>query len=383
MIMKIIKSIKKAKRNIENNLTNMPGWRTDRKLVIIESDDWGSIRMPSREVYEKLLKIGDKVDRDAFCKYDSLASESDLFLLFDTVMKFKDLKGNYPVITANCAVANPDFDKIRASGFSRFYSEPFTETLLRYPEHRKSFEIWQQGINQKIFFPQLHCREHLNVTRWMKHLKEERRDVTTAFDNRMISTGNSFNSANAYAYMDAFNYDSKNELHTLNSILREGLDLFKLIFGYYSKSFIASCYIWGSHLEKELGDNGVGYLQGSNIQLLPQKTEGTKTLGKKRHYIGQANRYNQIYLIRNCTFEPSWNRNIDWVNNCLREIATAFKWNKPATISTHRLNFIGYIDQSNRDKNLKLLSLLLSGIIKSWPDVEFITSVQLGEMIRR
>jgi hypothetical protein len=378
-----LKSIKETKRKIVQNMINIYGWKTHRKLVILESDDWGSIRIPSREVYKNLLKSGDKVDCNPFTRYDSLESEADLSLLFDILITHKDCRGRYPVITANCAVANPDFDKIEASGYSEFYYEPFTETLKKYPEHKRSFELWQQGIKQNIFFPQLHCREHMNVTRWMKHLQDGKSEVKIAFNNRMISTGNSFTPVNKYAYMDAFNYDIKEEVYTLNAIIKEATELFKQIFGYSSKSFISSCYIWGSDLEKELASNGIEYIQGSNIQLLPQKTEGTNTLGKKRHYIGQVNKFNQIYLIRNCEFEPCWNQNIDWVNNCLYDIATAFKWKKPAIISTHRLNYIGYIDESNRDRNLKLLSFLLYEIIKSWPDVEFITSVELGEMIRQ
>ena len=38
-------------RNIFHNLLSIPGWRTNRHIVVIESDDWGSIRMPSKEVY--------------------------------------------------------------------------------------------------------------------------------------------------------------------------------------------------------------------------------------------------------------------------------------------------------------------------------------------
>lgn len=377
-----IKFIKKTKRSFIRHMINMPGWKTDRKLVVFESDDWGSIRMPSKEVYKNLLKFGDKVDSDPFTRYDSLACEEDVSLLIDILIKYKDYKGNYPVMTANFAVANPDFDKIQTSDYSKFYYEPFTETLKKYPEHKRSFELLQHGTKQNVFLPQLHCREHLNVMRWLKHLQGGKSDVVTAIRNRMISTGNSYTQVNKYAYMDAFNYDTKEEVYMLLSALKEGIKLFKQIFGYSSKSFIAPCYIWSSELEKELANNEIEYIQGSKIQLLPQKTEGTKTLGKKWHYIGQVNRYNQIYLIRNCQFEPSWNQDIDWVNNCLWDIATAFKWKKPAIISTHRLNYIGYIVKSNRDKNLKLLSLLLSQIIRIWPDVEFITSVELGEMIK-
>lgn len=59
----------------------------------------------------------------------------------------------------------------------------------------------------------------------------------------------------------------------------------------------------------------------------------------------------------------------------------AFRWNKAAIISTHRINFIGLIDNRNREKNLKLFKILLSEIVKRWPDVEFITSEQLGDII--
>jgi len=54
---------------------------------------------------------------------------------------------------------------------------------------------------------------------------------------------------------------------------------------------------------------------------------------------------------------------------------------KPALISSHRLNYIGYIDENNRKKNLRQLKTLLSEVIKRWPDVEFLTSDQLGETI--
>lgn len=381
-VCKAIRSIKKVKRSIIHSMINMYGWNTGRKLLIIESDDWGSIRMPSREVYEKLLRSGDKVDSDPFTRYDSIECEDDLTLLFDTLTKYKDYKGNYPVITANYAVANPDFDRIEESGYREFYYEPFTKTLGKYPEHRRSFEICRQGIVQKVFFPQLHCREHMNITRWLRHLQEGKRDVVTAFKNRMISTGDSFCPANRYAYMDSFNYGSQEELDVVLTAIKEGAELFRNIFGYGTKSFIASCYIWDSELEKEVKNAGIEYIQGSSVQYVPGSDEGTKTLGRKIHYIGQVNKYSQVYLMRNCCFEPSWNKNADWVSNCLWDISMAFKWNKPATISTHRLNYIGYIDEDNRNRNLKLLSDLLSEITKTWSDVEFITSAELGYMIK-
>lgn len=50
--------LKKIKDNITRYILNIPGWRSDRKIVVIESGAWGSVRMPSKILYEKLLKGG-------------------------------------------------------------------------------------------------------------------------------------------------------------------------------------------------------------------------------------------------------------------------------------------------------------------------------------
>ena len=50
-------------------------------------------------------------------------------------------------------------------------------------------------------------------------------------------------------------------------------------------------------------------------------------------------------------------------------------------MSAHRINFIGILDEKNRKNNLKLFESLLKRIIKLWPDVEFMSSDQLGDLI--
>jgi hypothetical protein len=42
---------------------------------------------------------------------------------------------------------------------------------------------------------------------------------------------------------------------------------------------------------------------------------------------------------------------------------------------------MGSLDEKNRRDNLILFKDLLRRIIKQWPDVEFMTSDQLGDMI--
>jgi hypothetical protein len=119
------------------------------------------------------------------------------------------------------------------------------------------------------------------------------------------------------------------------------------------------------------------------------------TMAKLRHYPLGDNKYkneflwlgkynkktDQYYITRNCSFEQVDPLNSDWVNSCMKEIDNAFKWKKPAVISSHRVNYISLIRVENANIGLKKLDVLLTSIIKKWPDVEFMTSTELGQFI--
>lgn len=348
------------------------GWTTDRKIVVIESDDWGSIRMPDRETYEKSMKRGVRVDKSEFNKYDTIASIQDFEHLYCILVKHKDKNGNHPIITANTLTANPDFDKIRDSHFQEYHYEPFTETLKKYPN--RSFDLWKQGIESKLFFPQLHGREHLNVARWMKYLQKPSDEVHFMFDNKMWGFGPLISLEKNPSFVQAFNSMEYLPNHTADIILSEASTMFENIFGFKSKSFIAPNYTWDANIEKITSRLGIKYLQGT----FRQKTAREKNI---YHYLGETNKFSQTYLTRNVTFEPSSNENKDWVGSALKQIDTAFKLNKPAILSTHRVAFIGSIFEENRSKNLKKLDELLKIVTKRWPDVEFMHSADLGDLI--
>jgi hypothetical protein len=47
----------------------------------------------------------------------------------------------------------------------------------------------------------------------------------------------------------------------------------------------------------------------------------------------------------------------------------------------HRLNVIGSIDERNRAENLIELKWLLKEIVRTYPEVEFMSSDELGQLI--
>ena len=361
------------KKIVANNFLNFPGFRTTRKIVVLESDDWGSIRMPSNSVYDALKSAGIPVDRSPYCKFDNLESNDDMQNLLELLSSFKDFKGNHPIMTANTVVANPDFAKIKANSYQEYYYEPFTETLKKYPKHDKVYDLYNQGISQKLIFPQFHGREHVNVELWLEKLKSNK-NFQLAFTHKMWGLSNDVFPQEKSVQAT---FDSNNDCFLAESA-REGLHMFKNLFRYESESFIANNFIWSLALEETLAENGVKHLQGMKYQKLPKVDEQPSKL--IRHYLGEKNIHNQIYSVRNCYFEPT----IDGggYEKTLKEIQNAFFWNKPAIISTHRINFIGSLNENNRKVNSDNFKLLLKIILNKWPDIEFMTTMDLDKLIR-
>lgn len=374
-------NIEKIKFTINRNLLNIPGWRTNRKIVVIESDDWGSIRMPSKKVFDKLLNSGIRVDKCHYCSNDALESCEDLSYLFEVLNSVTDKFNNPAIITANTLVANPDFEKIKESRFTEYHYKKITDGFLEVKGSENLISSYKEGEDNRFFKIQSHGREHVNVSRWMKFLVQNDKETHICFENGLYGLSTTVSTVNRSSFLSAFDFETYEEEIQVNDIAIDGLQIFKDIFGYTSKSFIAPNYVWGKSLEKAIQTEGVKFIQGGPTH---RYTKLVKTMVNKRiRYMGKHNQINQIDLVRNAHFEPSENKNKDWINSCLANVKLAFTYKHPAIISTHRVNYVSGINVNNRDINLKGLRELLLKIKSSWPDVEFMSSDQLGELITK
>jgi len=357
---------------------NLLGWHTNRKIVVIESDGWGSIRMPSKEVYDYLLRKGYRVNERYYERFDSLGNNDDLEALFETLMSVKDKNGNPAKVTANSVVANPNFEKIKKNDFRTYYYELFLGTFHKYNNHSRSYELWLEGLHKGLFIPQFHGREHINIPMWMRALQNNDKEARFAFELGMVGIFPKENPQQGNQYMVAYAIDSLDDLTYHQKSIEEGLDIFEKIWGFKSKSFIAPCYTWSKEMESTLKNKKIELIQGTTFQSEPCTSYQNK---KIFHYSGEKSSSGLRYNIRNCVFEPTSKPNIDWTDACLKQIQTAFEWHKPAVIASHRVNYIGNIDKSNRHENLKSFKKLLDEIKKNWPDVEFTSSDKLTELL--
>ncbi|QSS98027.1 hypothetical protein [Psychroflexus sp. ALD_RP9] len=356
------------KADITRSLINVLSKKVSKNIIVFESDDWGAIRMPSNKAYNKILSK--KVINDSpYARFDSIATENDWHALLEVLTKFKDKSGNYPIITQNFITSNPDFNEIRNNNYKIYSEQPFFDTIKNQSQTKNYLKILDQAISSKLVKPQFHGNQHVNISKWLRLLQNNDRGAHLAFEQGTYFIDNLTKSIFA-----TYDYNSKEELSLHYDSISKGLKLFREYFGFNSDTMIFPNYIWSKHHLVYISKIGVKGIQGTKIQNIPRDRSGYY---RKLRFNGFINSYNQIDLVRNCFFEPSSSKSGNTVEYCIKSIDSAFKHKVPAIISTHRLNFIGRLNENNRTDNLIKLKELLNQIMKLWPDVVFMSSDEL------
>ncbi|MFZ4455589.1 MAG: hypothetical protein ACOYOT_05150 [Bacteroidales bacterium] len=359
-------------------ILNFSGFHTSRKIVVIESDDWGSIRMPSLGNYQNLKKRGVDIetgDNLIYNQNDTLERSVDLEFLFEVLDSVRDCHRNPAKMTAIAVVANPDFDKINENHFREYVYEPITETFSRYSGCEHSFDLWKEGVKRGIFRPQFHAREHLNVNEWMRALQAKDEMAHFAFNNGFWGYNNA--KQGGVSFQAAFDFVNPGDLMSQAESIDSGLKLFEQLMGYQATYFVPTNGPFNNSLEQVAANGGISLMYGSRFQSMPIGHGESKTV---YHYFGQRNQWNQRYIMRNVMFEP-FKGGQDWIDTCLHDISFAFKCKQPAVICSHRVNYMGGLRFENRDQGLSQLKQLLKAIVRKWSDVEFMTTDQLQEIM--
>ncbi len=348
---------------------------------MIESDGWGAIRMPSRAVYERCLKAGFRVDQTVHERYDSLLSDDDLELLFGLLGGFRDQTGRAPVITANTVSGNPNFDAIAAERCRQYHWEPLAQTFSRYPLHARALALWEQAMAQGLLYPQFHGREHVNVAAFMNGLQALDPAAIFALGNRMPGCIRKGPRAAANPFLGPTHFETEEDKQAVLHAVLEGLDAFEAQFGFRARSLALPQDTWSADFNRPVARAGVEAFQGGAIRHEP-RTDGEDACVER--YLGARNALGQTDLVRNVAFEPAFSAGGAQAAavQALGQMREAFRKRQPAIISCQRVNFCGFIDPANRDRTLEALDFLLRAILAKWPDVEFMHSVELLDLIR-
>lgn len=214
---------------LKDHFNNIPGWRTNRKIIVIESDDWGMQRMPSKRAYENLLSKGHPVDKSIYNRFDSLESNEDVEALMEVLSSVKDKNNNPAIFTINNILTNPDFGKILDSNFGEYHFELFTETLRKSKQSDKVFDLYKQGISNKLFQPQFHGREHVHKKNWMNNLRNGKSQFLDAFNEGTYTINDLRGFSCRYECLDAMATNSDKDFRSIKATVEHGLHLFREI----------------------------------------------------------------------------------------------------------------------------------------------------------
>lgn len=363
------------------NAKNVIGWRTNRKIIVFSVDDYGNVRVDSKAARQRMNLNGLKV-HSRFDAYDTLETKEDIEILFETLTSVKDSKGRHAIFTPFAVPCNIDFEQMAENGYQKYEYELLPQTFRKLSSqqpdaYKGTWKLIQEGIREKVFLPQFHGREHLNLKIFEEKLAFNDHDVLTALKNR------SYTSVPSQEYQTitpsaAFEFWDMDENNRFDGVITDGLRAFEEVFGYRSVHFNPPGGREHPVIHEALHQNGIKYL---DTPFLKNEHQGKGKYKRVFNYTGKRNKWGQVYLVRNIVFEPADDRGVDWVSYTMKQIEAAFRWNRPAIISSHRVNFCGHIDEKNRATGITALQYLLSRIVTRWPEVEFLSANELGETI--
>jgi len=373
----------RLKQTVFNHLKNIPGWSTKRKLIAIAVDDYGNVRLDSKKARENLDKACLKV-HSRFDAYDTLETHQDLESLYEVLTSVKDKNGHPAVFTPYSLPCNINFEQMHEEDYQEYNYEHLPATFLKLSAQQPTayegtWKLWQEGVKKGFMRPEFHGREHLNLRVFAEKMQRRDHDFMINLQNRSYASINQKEFSNI-KWTAAFSFEQTKEIQQFPKILETGIDAFESVFGYQPLAFTPPGRHFPPSLHPLLWDKGI---QAIDRAILHKQHLGD---GKYKRVLSRTHLNKdtgKVTLVRNVVFEPTDDRGIDWVAYALKQIKAALHWNKPAIISSHRVNFCGHIDPKNRERGLNSLRTLLRKVIELWPDVEFISVADLVKQIQR
>lgn len=368
------------KQTLANHIKNVGGWTTKRKILCFAVDDYGNIRLHSPGSVEKLKSKGVQLS-GRFDYFDALDTCEDYEQLYEVLSSVKDKHQNHAIFTPYALSANIDFDKVLKERRKYEYEllpETYKKLAAEDQAYEGAFEMLQEGISNKLIKPQFHGREHLNIGLFEDFLNIEHPHLMANLENHSYAGIPKLTEKPTIGFTQAFAFWDEKEVENHKVIIKDGLQCFEKVYGYKSVTFTPPAQQLHPELYAYIKTQGVLSIDKSRTS---QRHLGHDKYVQEKNKLGYQNNQEHITMVRNVVFEPTDDRGVDWVEFTFKQIQAAFRLNKPAIVSSHRVNYCGHIDLENRTKGLTTLKMLLQKVVQKYPEVEFMSVDQLAEEI--
>jgi hypothetical protein len=333
----------------------------ERPVVLIQSDDWGRVGIPSKDCIDMMRAGGLDVGRSPWDFY-GLETEEDLLNLGSCLAGIRDRDGNPACFTANFVMANADLRRMREYGYRELiwksiaagFPEPWTEQLA---------DTYRGLVQRGVFYPGLHGFTHFNIPALLDLLQERSargemaRHLAHSDIPYMASLTPQFN----FALLDGRTHDGHLlPIEAQAEWLEQGIGLFRNTFGIAPVTFCAPGYRADQHTRREAARNGIRVMQVAGRQI-PMICD------------------DYLLLVRNIAFEPALDGGKS-MPDLLRSARKAVAAGVPIIVCSHSINYVSRFNDKAQSSR-SLLKEFLERLRDEFPDLRFSNDASFeGEM---
>ncbi|MHB9103366.1 MAG: hypothetical protein ACYC2E_17890 [Sulfuricella sp.] len=314
-------------------------------VVIFESDDWGAGPLDQAKALENLREI---------------------------LARFKDRMGRTPVATLGIILATADTQRIRNAGGVEYFSASLSE-----PVYAPLREVMNEGVRQGVFALHLHGMEHY----WPQALMEaatKDANIRDWLQSDGIPSTESLPSPLQARWTDASVLPSRAlDSAALHAAVTAEASLFGTCFNVRPRVAVATTFVWTEEVEAAWAKAGVDIIITPGVRYTCRDATGKPGGEDKRMVNGELSKSGQIYLVRDVYFEPMLGHTPVRLVNDARVRA---RLGRPCLVEMHRFNFIGAAEKC--DTSLRVLEAALEQLRRTFPEIRFMTSLELADAMR-
>ncbi len=303
------------------------------RIAVFESDDWGACErsidlehaLRTQALWQRLAPKR-PVNR---WHWGTLEAAADLERLCSLLGQHRGSDGRPAIFTAFFCAANPDYERIAASGFAEFAEIGIDAGVPAAWERGDLPAAWQRAAAGGVFAPAFHSNlHHMNPSRWLEVLRGTGLESELA---RALFAEHSYSFGQHLPEYEGLNLAQQKAMVELAVCRIERATGVRPAAAICSDAYPETEGVWaqcGLHtvcMKNTRLNNGEVVVYGTKPW---NHQDPNVAMGTVNHELGVT------YLCRNVTFE------VESADEAYATARTRWEYGEPAVVSTHRAGYV-------------------------------------------
>lgn len=355
-------------------------WRPNKRIVVFESDDWGSTRMENPDIQAYFFKKYPELRQSWMDVYDALETPQNINDLSSAADEISDYIGKPFCITLLLNSHNAHVGEISRSAYTRYYHEDFLSSAQRIFGGGASLKsAYLRALAGRSIEIQLHGQEHVQRSVLLhllnnRNLKDFKEDFSYGYYASLFHKGKYTPTQLRATFYPFLSDDYTWQINSLS----DSMDFLKLQFNCNTDYLVPPNGPVSFEVLKKLKHLGINGL----VSPLVNKTFYFKRLQIPLYApMGLSSLSGCVYINRNVPFEPRRTFATNVVEGALSKVKRLLEDGYPAVITSHRANYTDFLCNRGYYQSFELLKKLILSINRLFPDTLFLSSSQLVKEI--